>query len=69
MKRFVDEFVVTDPDLMLDIVTALETNPVSGAKYEIEMRERVEVDLNRGKATGKQEFALRIWKIEPMEVA
>lgn len=40
MKRFVDEFSVSDPDLMVDIIHALESNPSTGTSYDVEMYAR-----------------------------
>ena len=39
MKRFIGEIRVEEPTLISDICKALEGNPDSGRKYEIEMYE------------------------------
>lgn len=60
MKVHVTDIAVQDYDLMRDIVHALENSPKSGHSYEVEMREREAVDLNRNQPTGRLEWALRI---------
>ena len=39
MKRFIGEIKVEDPVLACDIIQALEKDPDSGRKYEIELFE------------------------------
>lgn len=40
MKRFVDEIAVSDPDVVRNIVFALEKAPIDGKQYEVEMYDR-----------------------------
>ena len=64
MKRFIDEFSVSDPDLMRDIVHALENCPASEHSYSVELHICDDFDINRNKPTGRERFHMKIFKQE-----
>lgn len=64
MKVHVADIEVRDYDLMRDIVHALESNAQSGHSYEVEMREKLEFNLEGRQPTGRLEWGLRIFRHE-----
>ena len=66
MKRLVDKLVINDYRLFNDIVTALEKEPTSGIKYEIEMEINQDFDPTRNKPLDREVYCLKIFAIESM---
>lgn len=62
MKRFIGEIKVEEPTLIRDICKALEGNPDSGRKYEIEMHENYR-DPNRRDFDQVYSVLLKIFEV------
>jgi hypothetical protein len=66
MKRYIDTIYINNPEIIPDIVCALENNPESGSEYEIEYVEDdkiVDGTIHRGASS----YKLIVYKIESMK--
>lgn len=64
MLVFVDRMVVTDEELMRDIVHALENSPMSGRSYEVRLVERKGPDPIINQPSNRGEWELNIGRHE-----
>ena len=62
MKRYIDTIYINNPEIVPDIVCALENNPESGSEYEIEYVEDTVCDP---KQSGGHKLV--IYKIDSMK--
>lgn len=62
MKVYVETIEVNNPELMRNIVHALESTPIDGGSYEVTCTEIDKVDSSRGGYNGR--FRLDVFRNE-----